>query len=825
MKKIDEKRSKCTTISCLFSEQLQNMRVKLIELIESILLEDFEQISKKTREILWRKVYYDPISTSKKFWKKTGGDLSTEDSFILNNFIHEAIRHYKTLILRFEDIFNIDLRFVIDFNIIANGASPFEKKTEKEIYTANEINHALETIHCFLISLGDLHRYCIDFNFHEYDFKFLAGNYYYEAFKLNPRNGMPHNQLGTLAGGENFEIESIFHYLYSLCSPQPAELSEANVNRIFQQNIESLEQQQQQSTSGDFSIKDFMQQVILLIDIFFYDKEIAEFNTLCYSVLLSFKEYLVKCRRNSQQDLTFQLASIFMLCLHKLKMNNSPKIHSLNAFLIAFCAEIVNRTIEKLDEYVADRKNEDLAFIEIYSKNFHAFEKKVRRARELNANLKTNNIKEKDSGVEKNGSGSSNSLKEAHLSLSDPHSLSQPGQVKIVKRPQPEAPPKKQQQQAVAQIESKIVNSRRRRKRRGISGSTSSDESETESILSDISMNSDFDSFDEDEDYMGMRFSSDDSESENENDDEPISHDSDGADFIIENEEIVYNKDDDEEMSFRNEDYLIEEETFVFNDDHHDAETMKLLKMKYKKKYAKVDPNLILQFCDKYSSWMQSLKILFDWLRLNTEILLDCYRSNPEFVTKVMKLINFINIDIFTRKIYFDRSLITVKNVRKNLRSLFDSRHQIATSEDVIFKKFPFFEELQQPIDWNLNYKLQITAEEDVALRTFKIIDFGFYLCKQKKFNYNFCARSRVFIEKQRSNRRRERNERNREPKERNGEKRRRNRNRNRNRDRERKRNVSECEQFERLSIKTHSQESQPEEFPSLQSTTRKVLN
>lgn len=793
IKKIDEKKSKCTTISSLFSENLKDLRVKVIELIESILLEDFEQISKKTREILWRKVYYDPISTSKKFYKKTGGDLSVEEGNLLGDFIRNAIRHYKTLILRFEDIFNLDLRYVIDFGIIANGAAAFEKKAEKEIYTANEVNHALETIHCFLISLGDLHRYCIDFKFDEMDFKCFAANYYYEAFKLNPKNGMPHNQLGTLAGGENYDIESIFHYLYSLCSPQPADLSEANVNRIFQQNIESLEQQ---SSSGDFSIKEFMQQVILIVDIFFYDKEIAEFNTICYSVLLSFKEYLVKCRRNSQQDLTFQLTSIFMLCLLKLKMNNSPKIHSLNAFLLAFCAEIVNRTIEKLDEYIADHKNEDLAFIEEYNKSFHAFEKKVRCAREMSSRIKTANVKEKDSGVEKNGSGSSNSLKENHMSLSDPHSLSQPGQVKIIKRPQP--------QKAVQ--ESK-VNNRRRRKRRGISASSSNDESETESIFSDsISMNSDFDSFDEDDDYMGMRFSSDDSDSESE---PHISHESDGEDFIIENEEIVYKEENQP-------DFLIEEETIVFHDEQPDEEAMKLLKMKYKKKYTKVNPNLILQFCDKFSPWMQSLKVLFDWLRLNTEILLDCYRSNPEFVMKVMKLINFINIDIFTRKIYFDRSMITIKNVRENLRSLFDSRHQIATSEDVVFKKFSLFEELQQPIDWNLNYKLQITSEEDVAIRTFKIIDFGFFLCKQKKFNYNFCARSRVFIEKQ--SRRRERT---RDRKERNGERKRRNRNRNRNR--ERKPKSSECEQFERLSIKTHSQESQTEEFPSLQSSTRKV--
>jgi protein SMG5 len=210
---------------------------------------------------------------------------------------------------------------------------------------------------------------------------------------------------------------------------------------------------------------------------------------------------------------------------------------------------------------------------------------------------------------------------------------------------------------------------------------------------------------------------------------------------------------------------------------------------------------------------MQSLKILFDWLHLNNEIMLGCYRSNPEFVNqKIMKLINVLNIDIFTRKIFFDRSMLKYKNVRENLRHLFDIRHQIATSEDVIFKKFPLFEELQQPIDWNLNYKLQLTPEEDIVLRNFKIVDFGFHLCKVKKFNYSFCARSRIFIERKRRSRRGERNRKYRDDRKERRGRRRRNRNRG-----DRRKNNSECE---RLSIKTHSQNSNSqdvEEFPSLE--------
>lgn len=386
VKSLEEQRSKSSSITALFGDNSTALRKKLVGLIESILLEEFESIGKKTRDILWRKVYYDPISTSKKILKKREIDLCDAEVILLSNFIRDGINHYKTLILKFEDTFSLDIRSIIDFSIIANGSNAFEKKAEKELYTVNETTHALETIHSFLICLGDLHRYCIEFKFHEKDSlisceKQLAASYYYEAFKLNPKSGMPHNQLGTLVAGENYEINSIFHYLYCLCSTQPVELSETNVSRIFQQNNEALEVAV--ASVDGFSVKDFVMQIILLIDILFYDKEVSDFNAICYSVLMGFRDYLNKCKRNSQADALFQLTSIFMLCLYKLKSKNSPKVHSLNAFLVAFCSKIVEATIEKIDDFIADHKTENMEFYELYNKKFHDFDRKIKRAREM----------------------------------------------------------------------------------------------------------------------------------------------------------------------------------------------------------------------------------------------------------------------------------------------------------------------------------------------------------------------------------------------------------------------------------------------------------
>ena len=129
-----------------------------------------------------------------------------------------------------------------------------------------------------------------------------------------------------------------------------------------------------------------------------------------------------------------------------------------------------------------------------------------------------------------------------------------------------------------------------------------------------------------------------------------------------------------------------------------------------------------------------------------------------------------------------------------------------------MFKKLLMFEELQRILDWELTYKLQITNEEDVILRNFKIIDFGFYLCKMKKFHYSFCARTRVFIEKA-GKRVRERRQRERKGSDsvKKGSSRRRDRRRNR----DRKRKISDEEKFERKSIQKHTEEV--EEYPSIE--------
>lgn len=265
-----------------------------------------------------------------------------------------------------------------------------------------------------------------------------------------------------------------------------------------------------------------------------------------------------------------------------------------------------------------------------------------------------------------------------------------------------------------------------------------------------------------------------------------VASNDDDDDVIIESEEIIYLNDDEHEITEpQNEDVRYETNIFddfmcnfkqlqLFDNENKNDQSMNGAifngksnssengegslynsdakgsinapeKLRYKQKYSKIDPNIIIEFF-QYENTMIALKLLFDWLRSNNSILINCFTTNPEFIDKIFDLLNRINIDIFTRKVYFERRLIDIDDVRENLRMLFDTRQTIPLKEDVLLKEFSAFDMCQRNMDWTMPLKMNITDNEETILRIFMFVDFGFSLCKMKKFDYNFCSRTRNFI-------------------------------------------------------------------------------
>lgn len=784
VKQFDQEKQSIKRLGDVFDSDLEALRSEIVDGSTALIYQtEYEAIGRKSREILWFKGYYDLISVAKRMWKKSeNGTALPEDQ--MSNLIIEGISHFKSVVVQLERNFALDLRNIVDFSFLDTYEKNLYTSTapvqcsgrEEKRRGSEEVNkYAMETIHAMLISLGDLHRYFIDFNFNMPKIsKDFAANYYFEAFKLDPKTGMAHNQLGTLLAGANHGLDSIYHYLYSLICPVPFELSDINVTKLFQANSKYLERDEGALDKCDaIGVRDFIARYILIVDVFFYDKEISDFNALCHCMILDFRKMLRSKRMDLSDELVFKMIAILFFCVAKLKAIGSDKIHHLNAFLVAICAEMVSACTAKLEEFIEERSHENEAFQLRYGRAFDVFEQSVRAARDKHKKY----VLAKDSPDEANGE---------KLSFESVDSMPKPTANGLDGLTGSSGQERESMKMSASSLsKSKKKAKLRRRRRRLSSGNSESDLSYFENSNSECEMDTDFSSDEQTGDENDELSSNDGREEEQpkkSDDDEDI------LNCYIEEEELIYLHDAGlpaersngvpaaepdnvfdnfvknlNKLNLRDDansdDIIIESEELIYNfSDAHaaakaesdsktgntDSEAPE--KLRYKQKYNKIDPNIILAF-GKRENTLKALKVLFDWLRVSGDILVNCYATNPEFVDKIFALLNRMNIDIFTRKVFFERQLLDGDNVRENLRQLFDERCSVPLAEDVLLKEFSVLDQSQHSIDWTLPLKLGVTEDEENVLRVFKLIDFGFTLCKMKKFKYNFCSRSRQFIQ------------------------------------------------------------------------------
>uniref|UniRef100_A0A1Q3FEY8 Putative nonsense-mediated mrna decay protein n=1 Tax=Culex tarsalis TaxID=7177 RepID=A0A1Q3FEY8_CULTA len=734
VKQQDERKGSLTLATLANEPGFLEEHRQLVARCVTLLFEDFETVGKKAREILWRKGYYDLITVFKKHaqqlqqQRKSGHDaarLEADEKLLrqgVERLLLDGINHLKVIVLRLGQIFNQDrLKYVVSYELLENyddellvrESSCYENLNLKEersdeekrvIYTKQEISFALESVHALLTSLGDLHRYYCEFGLDGLgSIKEVTASYYWEAFKLNTKVGIAQNQLGTLYNGRNYNLDSVYHYLYSLCCPIPFECSEQNVSRIFQRNIRYLESNgMAEVEEEDYAVRQFMAKFLLVVDVFFYDKDVQDFTSLCHSVLIDFKNVLGARRLVDDEyymtdELIFKIVSILFFCMYKVKLNSSEKIYSLNAFMVALCSELLEYCTMAVEKFVVENVREDKKFRELYTAMYQRYDDEVRKSRQMvkdgNAGVGFTKDQKSSSGVEEGNASEDHSNKESDERKSQASS----GKHGLKKK-------------------------HARRRRRAVSNES---ESELSDDSDDCQLDSDSGEDDEEEDDDGSSISSFESYD----------------DFSDEDDEVEQRR--NESFGERNGNESPQVQRAEEANNNLDQNQTAAVQLKFKKRYHKLNPNVVIEFAEQERT-MRSLKLLFDWLHTNLDILIGCYQSNPEFLHNIMKLLNHFNIDIFSNRYYFPRELITA-NIREDFRQLFEARRGIPLQEDIAMKRFPLFEAAQEGLDWETNYRLGVTSSEQSFLRVMKLVDFGFSLCKSKKFEYAFCPKSRDF--------------------------------------------------------------------------------
>lgn len=129
--------------------------------------------------------------------------------------------------------------------------------------------------------------------------------------------------------------------------------------------------------------------------------------------------------------------------------------------------------------------------------------------------------------------------------------------------------------------------------------------------------------------------------------------------------------------------------------------------------------------------FLQSIKVISDWLMAEEEVLKSCSKSSRSLLRQITYLLNLINIDFSGIK--------SVKAVPENVI-------EIGLPEDIFLKGVEMFTNSQKNIAWNKIHKSNMSVREEYIVRVQKIICFGNYLTTIKETGIRFDGEMKLFV-------------------------------------------------------------------------------
>jgi len=246
VQRIDQATRSCRSTADLFKPELQNLRRKLREKCELILLLSCSY-RRKTEELLWKKAFYEVVQRCKTH--KQALDVGSPLSQAYHDHLSSGSNYYVELLQKLE----------VQYGVTVAGLDG--SQLEDLELDSSDLQWLKASCYRCLVYLGDLARYKVDVGGPPYD----AVVYYHYAISLDPAKGTPFNQLAALAGDKNECLDAVYYYLRSITSPHPFEGSEVNLRRMFDKNKDKLESLQSKvNYTKEPNIKDFTQKFLLV---------------------------------------------------------------------------------------------------------------------------------------------------------------------------------------------------------------------------------------------------------------------------------------------------------------------------------------------------------------------------------------------------------------------------------------------------------------------------------------------------------------------------------------------------------------------------------
>lgn len=376
----------------VFRQDAVGLRNKLKNYCERLMFYNPVEYGRKAEEVLWRKVFYDVIQVVKKNKDHVRRHGSVETAY--RTHLSAALGYYQHLVFRLQREYSLKLSGVIDYYLI-HEQRPGRRGDPSTIKPVNPSvqEWAQRACHRCLICLGDILRYICDLD--HTATPTTAERYYHQAFILFPEIGMPHNQLGTLAGSRYCGSEAAYHYIRCLACEKPFEGARGNLNRLFERNTKRFyelnKQQARDLPPGKQRCQDiqrFLTRFLKLLEIFHENgsnMELCELQALCQHTLQDFNlcmfyepqapiaggagsGHLLDEEAEDSGDpgdpssctyldngIVFKIVCCLICTIHLLEKNgNNSNMTAATAFLLALFSHILNHVVTRLTARLED---------------------------------------------------------------------------------------------------------------------------------------------------------------------------------------------------------------------------------------------------------------------------------------------------------------------------------------------------------------------------------------------------------------------------------------------------------------------------------------
>lgn len=694
-RQLDDIRSNAKTTRDLFSVEVQVLRNKLKEIAERLIFSSILNQRRKIEEILWRKGFYEDVSTAKRLRKDSQWVPEERSQLLLHLKCGVGFYHHLLQCLQIE--YGISSG-CIDFPMVFPDQDYGKNKLPP---SSKQLDAARDSVHRCLVCLGDLNRYLMDIpQSGSYD---MAYRYYHQALSWNPAMGMPHNQLGTLSLSTNCNLDAVYYYMRCLMTSQPFEGAEGNLKRSLERSALKVSQEKAVSCGsavwrchcsnpgeGHLSeaqdhVQQFLAHFLLLADLWFFDKKpVANVSDLCHQTLLDFRlclgfvepsdsesdaSYFIRPRKNFpshlSRDMVLKVVVVSLMCLLQLRKKGSDHVSSLVAFLLAvFCI-----LVQQVQEHFLDSVlNLSLPTVE-----------------ELNINAPKANGKSSDTDVHAVTKVAKS--ENGHHDRTNGYAVNGEAEEIVAQKP-------KRRKRVV----------RRRQRECGSSddsGESNDEESNIDSASSELS---------EDEEVV-LDLSSDDEEgleSRKENDDDD--------DDVVVLEEIDSN---DNSVSLIN---------------GHNCTNIQLETVNQKPSNP---ADVLEQACGE--SLLPAIKVCVDWLQGDKPVVEACGKDSLDVLKKYVDLVNFINIDLKE----LEKDATTASFLKH--RSIFETKCKVPLPEDAQLQRLSMLTKAHENLDWELIRQNRLNPMEEALLRIQRLVSFCNFLQSVPETGVKYDEATRIF--------------------------------------------------------------------------------